>query len=214
MALGGIEESCGDSVPRQERNAARTAGWRPTLLPVGGRWAPRVHRRGRQVRDAAVQADAEAAEEVASADGRAASSGRPAEENRSERSDDAEREGALAPDPASPEAGSTEAGWRRVRPLAGWRLLTWNLQRIVGVAQLRTLIDAITYEDLAWCCMAFQEGGSVGAPADGDGPAQAVALPGPHLLVTHDAHCQVGLIVKGDYQEFVRAIDTRPSTLR
>lgn len=30
------------------------------------------------------------------------------------------------------------------------------------------------------------------------------------LSVTHDLHCQVGLIIRGEYRDFARAVDTRP----
>lgn len=35
-------------------------------------------------------------------------------------------------------------------------------------------------------------------------------MPGPHFLVTHDEDCQAGLVIRGAYREFVRAVDTRP----
>lgn len=100
----------------------------------------------------------------------ASDSRRPAEDERSEpQGDVAGREGDLAAEPCPPDDDDMVAGSRRVRPLAGWRLFTWNLQRIGGVAQLGTVIDSIGHEDLDWSCLAFQEGGSVWAPADGLG---------------------------------------------
>lgn len=54
-------------------------------------------------------------------------------------------EGDRATAPSLPGEEDAATGWRRIRPLAGWRLLTWNMQRVGGPERTSALIEAIDY---------------------------------------------------------------------
>lgn len=220
-------ESRGDSArPGLERVAERRisqppeAAWRPTLLQVGGRWAQQLRLRAeRRVSDAAVRTSAtpmEAAGEGLESDAeqearparnspsppRAASAGgggqhpvaaaAPADEAQRGRTRDQAEGG---------DNERCEGGLIRLPPLVGWRLPTWNLQKLGGPDRLEPVMEAVDVEDPGWCCMSFQEGGRVGASTGDSEPHDMVDMPGFHMLVAYDGRAQMGIVVNYPYKD-------------